>query len=85
MKSEKVYMYGKHALLGALSHAPHILKKVFLADTVDEKTRSALKNKNIPISPLKGEVPKQITEEASHQGIIALIDTSELMQPLKRL
>ncbi len=73
-------MYGRHALVEALAHAPEALKKVFLADAVEQEIRTLLQQKNIPVAPLKGEAPRQVAEEAAHQGIIALIDTAVLVK-----
>ena len=83
MQREKVYIYGKHALSEALANTPHIIKKVFAADhALDADTVRSLKEKNIPLSPLKGE-EKQVSKDASHQGVIVTIDPSDLLLDLK--
>ncbi len=34
----KSYIYGKHALEEALRNAPHVIKKVFFAPEMDDRT-----------------------------------------------
>jgi 23S rRNA (guanosine2251-2'-O)-methyltransferase len=83
MQREKVYIYGKHALTEALANTPHIIKKVFAADGVlDPATIRLLKEKNISLSPLKGEA-QNVSKDASHQGVIVTIDPSDLLLDLK--
>jgi 23S rRNA (guanosine2251-2'-O)-methyltransferase len=83
MQREKVYIYGKHALTEALAHTPHIIKKVFAADgALDADTVRLLKEKNISLSPLKGEA-QNVSKDASHQGVIVTIDPSDLLLDLK--
>ena len=83
MQREKVYIYGKHALTEALANTPHIIKKVFAADgALDHETLRALKEKNIPLSRLKGEA-QNVSKDASHQGVIATIDPTDLLLDLK--
>lgn len=83
MQREKVYIYGKHALTEALANTPHIIKKVFAADGVlDAGTLRLLKEKNISLSPLKGEA-QNVSKDATHQGVIVTIDPTDLLQDLK--
>jgi 23S rRNA (guanosine2251-2'-O)-methyltransferase len=83
MQREKVYIYGKHALGEALANTPHIIKKVFAAEhALDAEIVRVLKEKNIPLSPLKGE-ERQVSKDASHQGVIVTIDPTDLLQDLK--
>jgi len=83
MQREKVYIYGKHALSEALTNTPHIIKKVFAAEhALDTDVVRKLKEKNIPLSPLKGEA-QNVSKDASHQGVIVTIDPTDLLQDLK--
>jgi 23S rRNA (guanosine2251-2'-O)-methyltransferase len=83
MQREKVYIYGKHALTEALANTPHIIKKVFAADgALDPGTIRTLHEKNISLSPLKGEA-QNVSKDASHQGVIVTIDPSDLLLDLK--
>ncbi|HSE56738.1 MAG TPA: 23S rRNA (guanosine(2251)-2'-O)-methyltransferase RlmB [Candidatus Paceibacterota bacterium] len=81
MKSEKLYMYGKHALTEALAHMPQAVKKVFLAEAIGGDIRKLLDTHNIPYVPLKEEEKRQVAADAAHQGVIAVVDTEKLQQP----
>lgn len=77
----KVYIYGKHALMEALSSAPHVIKKAFLAPTVKDTDLRALLEKNaIPTSPLaSGKSKEMVGRDTVHQGIIGVMDPSALL------
>lgn len=80
-KSEKAYIYGKNALAEALEHAPHIIRRVHLAsDIEDARLRKLLTEKHIPVSALGKGDAREAVGDASHQGVIAVIDTSHLTQ-----
>jgi 23S rRNA (guanosine2251-2'-O)-methyltransferase len=82
-KSEKAYIYGKNALMEALEHFPQVVKRVHLAGELeDSKLRQRLKEKSIPVSVLgKGDAGRTVGEDKTHQGVIAVIDTSLLLRP----
>ncbi len=80
MKSEKVYMYGRHALMEALAHKPEAIKKVFLADTIGNDIRKLLDEKRISYASLKAEEKRQVSSDAPHQGVIAVLDPDTLVQ-----
>ena len=47
--SDKVYIYGKNALIEALTHAPQVLKRVHVAhELADQRLRQLLKERNVP-------------------------------------
>jgi 23S rRNA (guanosine2251-2'-O)-methyltransferase len=76
-------MYGKHALTEALLHAPHAVKKVFLSSEAgtDKALRELLAKATIPVAGLKGDdAPKMVGEDTSHQGVIAIVDPSGVLQ-----
>ncbi len=80
MKQEKIYIYGKHALMEALKNAPQTIKKVFLARNDDKGLVSAIEHANIPISQLgKEEIRGDISRNSTHQGVIALISLDSLV------
>jgi 23S rRNA (guanosine2251-2'-O)-methyltransferase len=83
MTGDKIYIYGKHALFEALSSSPKSVKKVFLAHTVDDlKLRELIRKNNIPVAELSPKaVPRNIEEETSHQGVIALVSLENLVRP----
>ncbi len=81
-KSEKVYIYGKNALVEALESVPHVIKRVHLSPEInDPRLTHALKSRGIPVQIMDaGEARRKVGEE-SHQGAIAVIDASALVVP----
>jgi len=78
---EKIYIYGKHALNEALSHAPRSLRKVYLSP---ENSSPALlaelgRNKIAAAELSRDRAGELLGKEASHQGVIALIDPASLL------
>ncbi len=83
MKQNKIYIYGKHAVMEALSRAPGALSKIFLApaNAGGELERSAL-DAGVPVSPLKsGGEAKGIAGSEAHQGVIGRVSPDKLMRP----
>lgn len=80
-RSDKVYIYGRHALEEALTSTPHVIKKVFLDPTLrDRDLRDELEAHKIPINELSaGQGEGLAGRDAVHQGIIALIDPAALL------
>ena len=78
MTREKVYIYGKHALMEAIETVPHIVQKVFLAPgALPVPIIARLKDLNINVGPLSGQ--GGVAKDANHQGVIGVIDTSKLV------
>jgi 23S rRNA (guanosine2251-2'-O)-methyltransferase len=78
---EKVYIYGKHALMEALESKPEVIRKVFLApDQSTPELRTVLEKLNIPLHPLVMDKGKELVgKDAVHQGVIAVMDPSALL------
>lgn len=78
---EKIYIYGKHALVEALTNAPKVIRKVYLAPNLgDAKLRALLEQNNIPTSPLAtGKGKELVGRDTAHQGVIAVMDPSTLL------
>ena len=85
---EKVYIYGKHALVEALSHASKVIRKVFLARDLrlpagkrgDTELRKLLEKNNIPTAELSHSRGKELVgRDTAHQGVIAAMDPSALL------
>jgi 23S rRNA (guanosine2251-2'-O)-methyltransferase len=85
MKQDKVYIYGKHALLEALLHHPEVIEKVFLAPGLEDgDVRRLLSQHRIPVAELKEKVTSKLGDrDASHQGVIGLIDVTKLVVPFE--
>lgn len=83
--SDKVYIYGKNALIEALENAPQVIKRVHLSpDVEDERLRTALKAEAIPTQVLEPhEAGRIVGADKTHQGVIAVIDTARLMTPFE--
>jgi len=78
---EKVYIYGKHALMEALLNAPRTIRKVFLApDLKDAGLRALLEKHSIPTNALApGKGKELVGRDATHQGVIAVMDPASLL------
>jgi 23S rRNA (guanosine2251-2'-O)-methyltransferase len=83
---EKIYIYGKHALMEALEHAPQTVRKVFLSPEVnDAELRALLKKLDLTPGVLKTrELDHLVGRETAHQGVIAVTDPGALMLDLKQ-
>lgn len=81
----KIYIYGKHALMEAMQHAPQVIRKVFLApDLKDSDLRTLLKKHSVPMAELAGGKGKEMVgRDTPHQGVIATMDPSALMVSLE--
>ena len=83
---ERVYVYGKHALMEALANAPKVVKKVFLSHEAakDRELQHLLSKASISVATLKGgrEASRMVGEDTAHQGVVAVADTSALLSPL---
>ena len=79
-----MYIYGKHALVEALTAKPSVIKKVFLApDLKDAELRALLTKHQIPVATLTGGQGKNLVgRDTVHQGIIATMDPSALLVSL---
>jgi 23S rRNA (guanosine2251-2'-O)-methyltransferase len=80
-RQEKIYIYGKHALMEALRNTPRVIRKVFLAsDLRDTELRMLLTKNNITTSPLARDKGKDfVGKDTAHQGVIAVMDQSALL------
>lgn len=79
VKSEKVYIYGKNALIEALENTPDIIKRVHLSPEIDDaRLKHALKSRGIPVQMMDATEARRSVGDASHQGVIAVIDAGAL-------
>lgn len=86
MKQAKIYIYGKHAVAEALRHAPHILRKIHVAQIMDDhELKSLIKQSGIPTEKLDPKrATSQVEHNAPHQGVIALVSLGGLVQPFEK-
>jgi len=82
---EKVYIYGKHALMEALTNAPQVIRKVFLSPTLrDAELATLLEMRQIPTAPLAAGRARELTGgDAVHQGVVAVMDPAALLVPFE--
>jgi 23S rRNA (guanosine2251-2'-O)-methyltransferase len=80
-RQEKIYIYGKHALMEALRNTPKVIRKVFISpDLRDTELRILLEKNNIPTATLaKGSGKDLVGRDTVHQGVIATMNTSVLL------
>jgi 23S rRNA (guanosine2251-2'-O)-methyltransferase len=80
MATEKLYLYGKHALSEALLARPEVVQKVFLSKEIESDVElvNLLKKHSIGISSMKGDIKKDVGSDAVHQGVIAVISQEKL-------
>lgn len=83
-QQEKIYIYGKHALVEALRNTPKVIRKVFLApDLRDTELRVLLAKHAIPTASLApGRGKDLVGRDTAHQGVIAAMDPSALLVSL---
>jgi 23S rRNA (guanosine2251-2'-O)-methyltransferase len=82
---EKIYVYGKHALMEALQSAPRTIRKVFLAREMrDVELRAVLEKNKIPTAELAPSRGKELVgKDSVHQGVIFTIDPATLLVSLE--
>ncbi len=81
-KTEKVYIYGKHALMEALRNSPQALKKIFLAREDDKELMKLIDKAGIPVGKFgSGESAGDVDKNSNHQGIIGLLSLDKLVRP----
>jgi 23S rRNA (guanosine2251-2'-O)-methyltransferase len=84
-KPEKVYIYGRHALVEALRSAPRTIKNVFLADADSETEIVELAGKhNISVKQLGGSEQRAVGKDAVHQGVIGVFSPDALFVDFKK-
>lgn len=80
--NEKIYIYGKNALVEALENTPQVIKRVHLSPELDDpRLKHALKSRGIPVQMMDSTEARRKVGEESHQGVIGVIDANALMVP----
>ncbi len=84
-KPEELYIYGRHAVMEALSSSRKPLVKVFISPTrKDEELFAKLRKSSIPVLPLDPKKGVRGMEEgAVHQGVVGVLSTARLMVSYK--
>ncbi|MEX0931193.1 MAG: 23S rRNA (guanosine(2251)-2'-O)-methyltransferase RlmB [Candidatus Paceibacterota bacterium] len=81
MTNDTLYVYGRHTVYEALTEKSHAVKRILLADYVDDTALLHLiRSKGISIETLTNKTwPKDVDVSAVHQGVIASISTERLI------
>jgi 23S rRNA (guanosine2251-2'-O)-methyltransferase len=80
MRNEKIYMYGKHALLEALRSTPEMLDKVYLVDRADGELAALLHTAGISVDRFDPRtLPTGVERDANHQGYIGRVSLHKLV------
>ena len=80
MDDRYIYIYGKHAVIEALTFRSDVIAEVFLREDVKEEVRSKLLSSVKKVQYFKGDaVPRGVDKHAVHQGMIAKIDKERLV------
>lgn len=85
MNSPKTYIYGRHALVEALSSAPRSIEKVFISpEFADEELSKLLRESGVKSVVTSSKVSsREIDQRDLRYGIIALVSPKGLIQPFK--
>ncbi len=76
-----MYMYGKHAVIEALTLRPDVVVELFLRDDIGDIPKKLLEQVKKPSRFHGDKVPHSSLRNAVHQGYIAKVDTERLVVP----
>lgn len=80
MDDRYIYIYGKHAVIEALTFRPDVISEVFLRDEAHSEVSPKLLSGIKKVTLFKGEaIPREVDKHAVHQGMIAKIDKEKLV------
>src|SRR3989344_2136007 len=84
-KPTKLYIYGKHAVAEALKHAPRAVRSLYLEEPGDKALYELARVAGINVTPLDlRRVTSMVEGTVPHQGAVALIGATELLQGVER-
>lgn len=82
-KTDKIYIYGKHAVEEALRGRRDTVEEIFFINR-DDRIYDIAKKYSIKITSLdKSSLPRWVDEGAVHQGVIALMSEKKLLKSYK--
>lgn len=80
-KPGKLYIYGKHSVAEALHHVPRAVRALYVEGQGNKELRDAARAAGIEVLPLDSrKVTSMIEGNVPHQGVIALVGATELLQ-----
>jgi len=81
MKPEKMYIYGRHALMEALRSSPHILDRVYLDASPDAELSKLIAAARVAVERFDSKtMPHGVYKEATHQGCIGRVTINHLVR-----
>ena len=84
-KPTKLYIYGKHAVAEALRHAPRAVRALYLEEPGDKALYELARKAGIQVTALDlRRVTSMVDGVVPHQGAVALIGATELLQDAER-
>jgi len=86
MKSNKIYIYGKHAVTEALLKSPKALNKVYFEPKlIDKKLEKLIDQSGIAKGRFaEGQARADMKSGTPHQGVVAQVLLSELIAPYEK-
>lgn len=81
MKHEKIYVYGKHALMEALRNSPKSVDKVFLESRQDKELEALISKLGLNVGKLSEGMGDGVEKGAKHQGVIGRVSIAKLVRP----
>lgn len=85
MKTNKLYIYGKHAVREAIVYAPHAVKRVYVErGFTDPELMKFVQKSGIEQAPLnKGVTRADIKGGNAQQGVVAMLSLQDLVIPFE--
>lgn len=85
MEDKKTYIYGRHALVEAMTNSPKSLKKIFLLPQfADAELNELIKKAGVPVVTIRdGKNPQGSDGSKVRQGVIGLLSFGGLLKPFK--
>ena len=80
MKQERIYIYGKHALMEALRNAPKAVDKVYLEMRQDKEIEALVSKLGLSVGKLSEGMGDGVEKGAKHQGVIGRVALSRLVR-----
>jgi 23S rRNA (guanosine2251-2'-O)-methyltransferase len=84
-KPDKIYIYGKHAVMEALKNSPKLIRKIYLSPRQeDTKLRVTIARSGVPVSALDDRKDiGRIEGGGTHQGVIGVVSSDDMVRPFK--
>jgi 23S rRNA (guanosine2251-2'-O)-methyltransferase len=80
MRDEKIYIYGKHALIEALTKRPDMIERVYLSAPLDGDLAALVQRNGIQTERFDPRsVPRGVSADAVHQGYVGRVKENKLV------